>query len=353
MDKLQKSSANYYDILGISVAADIEQIRKRYRILALENHPDKFRMSTEKQKASERFKAIRMAYDVLSNIEKRNQYDICLRTGKEFTNVHNSNDPLEPSLGEILSDIDRYQFPQQARNMSEGLKEFVDKSIIRSESFQEKIIDVLSIKYSEVETSPVASITGEVAEEKFILTNLRFIVARQGRTSFTQGKTMYSQSSYGGYGKLLLDIEKIVLLWDVRRNSKTFDIAFYGTDLPLSGIYFTIAGSFFSFLWIAELYDIEFELQTRFMQNPDVGRKISQGLALLGSSMILLPFVLLPFILPMILKARLYKYVSSFWWEVASLFMIPLVIHMFYSRKYKQQADISEFIHKWLPTPPK
>ena len=63
---------DYYKILGIEKGADAAQIKKAYRKLALKYHPDK----TKGDKALEdKFKKISEAYAVLSDPEKKKQYD--------------------------------------------------------------------------------------------------------------------------------------------------------------------------------------------------------------------------------------------------------------------------------------
>lgn len=62
---------DYYDILGVSKSASLDEIKKAYRKLALEWHPDR----NKKPEASEKFKEINEAYAVLSNSEKRSAYD--------------------------------------------------------------------------------------------------------------------------------------------------------------------------------------------------------------------------------------------------------------------------------------
>jgi len=63
---------DYYEILGISKNADDAEIKKAYRKLALKYHPDK---NPDDASAEEKFKEAAEAYEVLSNAEKRGQYD--------------------------------------------------------------------------------------------------------------------------------------------------------------------------------------------------------------------------------------------------------------------------------------
>jgi curved DNA-binding protein len=64
---------DYYQILGVTREATQDEIKKAYRKLALKYHPDKFK--GDKKQAEEKFKQISEAYAVLSNPEKRQQYD--------------------------------------------------------------------------------------------------------------------------------------------------------------------------------------------------------------------------------------------------------------------------------------
>jgi molecular chaperone DnaJ len=65
-------TTDYYDILGVSRGASGEEIKQAYRALAREHHPD---VARDKSKAEHRFKEINEAYEVLSDPQKRAQYD--------------------------------------------------------------------------------------------------------------------------------------------------------------------------------------------------------------------------------------------------------------------------------------
>ena len=64
--------SDYYKLLNLPRDADTEQIKKAYRKLALEYHPDRNRGSKE---AEERFKEVTQAYEVLRDPDKRATYD--------------------------------------------------------------------------------------------------------------------------------------------------------------------------------------------------------------------------------------------------------------------------------------
>jgi len=72
------SSKNLYEVLGVAEDASADAIRKAYRKLALKNHPDK---NPGDEKAEARFKEYTQAYEVLSDDEKRQQYDARLKGG--------------------------------------------------------------------------------------------------------------------------------------------------------------------------------------------------------------------------------------------------------------------------------
>lgn len=82
---------DYYDVLGVSRSASIDEIKKAYRQLAMKYHPDR---NPNNKEAEDKFKEAAEAYEVLSDQDKRARYD---RFGHEglrqqdfggFTNVN-------------------------------------------------------------------------------------------------------------------------------------------------------------------------------------------------------------------------------------------------------------------------
>jgi|SRR6185312_1898009 len=78
------SQKNYYEILGVSQSATLQEIKKAYRKLALKYHPDRPGGGDEA-----RFKEIGEAYEVLSNPTEKQNYETSLKQGIEY-NVPNS-----------------------------------------------------------------------------------------------------------------------------------------------------------------------------------------------------------------------------------------------------------------------
>lgn len=63
---------DYYEVLGVSKGASVDEIKKSYRKLAMKYHPDR---NPDDKAAEEKFKEAAEAYDVLTDDQKRAQYD--------------------------------------------------------------------------------------------------------------------------------------------------------------------------------------------------------------------------------------------------------------------------------------
>ncbi len=91
---------DYYEILGVERNASDEELKKAYRKLARQFHPDTHSGDEQKKTAEEKFKEINEAYAVLSDEEKRRRYDT-------FGHVDGSQgfDGFQGGFGDIFNDI--------------------------------------------------------------------------------------------------------------------------------------------------------------------------------------------------------------------------------------------------------
>jgi DnaJ-class molecular chaperone len=79
----------HYDVLKVSPDASMQEIKRQYRRMVKTWHPDK---TPNDPHASELFKAILEAYRILSNPEKRRQYDEVLQSAAKTNEAPSSND---------------------------------------------------------------------------------------------------------------------------------------------------------------------------------------------------------------------------------------------------------------------
>ena len=97
------SKRDYYEVLGVARGASADDIKRAYRKLALQFHPDKNPGNAE---AEEKFKEAAEAYEVLSSPEKKARYDQFGHAGvggagQGFGNV----DDIFEHFGSIFEDI--------------------------------------------------------------------------------------------------------------------------------------------------------------------------------------------------------------------------------------------------------
>lgn len=97
------SKRDYYEILGVSKNASESEIKKSYRKLALQYHPDK---NPGDSSAEEKFKEAAEAYEVLSDANKRQRYDQFGHQGVNGQAGGFSNaDDIFSAFGDIFGDI--------------------------------------------------------------------------------------------------------------------------------------------------------------------------------------------------------------------------------------------------------
>ena len=136
---------NYYQILGLDKNADENQIKKAYKKLAIKYHPDK---NPNNKEAEEKFKTICEAYSILSDKDKKEQYDRFGKQGmnsnfsyntevnpNEIFNMFFRSDPFDDFEAHIFSNISNNRFRKYNENkidiISNGAKVLI-KDLINS-----------------------------------------------------------------------------------------------------------------------------------------------------------------------------------------------------------------------------
>ena len=93
---------NYYEILEVSPNASQDIIKIAYKNLAKKYHPD----TSNQENAAETMQRINEAYEVLSDPEKRKEYNETLNINDEYENINTNPNPVK-NIKEILSKVAR------------------------------------------------------------------------------------------------------------------------------------------------------------------------------------------------------------------------------------------------------
>jgi molecular chaperone DnaJ len=101
---------NYYEILGVSKDATQDDIKKAYRKLAIQYHPDK------NPEGGEKFKQVAEAYSVIGDDEKRKQYDYQLSNPFSSGNFGGGNPFNDGSIDDIINQMFGGRFSNQQKS---------------------------------------------------------------------------------------------------------------------------------------------------------------------------------------------------------------------------------------------
>jgi molecular chaperone DnaJ len=218
-------SKNYYDILGVSKGSTQEEIKKAYRKLAVQYHPDK---NPDNKEAEEKFKEANEAYEVLSDDIKRKNYDT-YGNPNGFSGGHNPNFSQQEmdDLFERLRKGSFYGFDEQEKGVPKGrsiryVLEMTLEEIYRGAN--------KTIKYKRQDTCD--SCGGNGSKDGKNLANCTNC-GGSGRIMQRQGPFVFDNpcSRCGGYGKIIIDVCTTCGGSGIKMEEVTFDL-----DVPAGAI---------------------------------------------------------------------------------------------------------------------
>ena len=108
MSSHNNGKRNFYDILGVKKDATQEEIKKAYRKLSLQFHPDR---NNNSQESTETYQEINSAYDVLSSETDRSNYDRQV-SGANFFGQGNGHVRMEVNPADIFNFFHKNIFEQ-------------------------------------------------------------------------------------------------------------------------------------------------------------------------------------------------------------------------------------------------
>jgi curved DNA-binding protein CbpA len=148
------ASENAYAVLGLPRDADVAALRKAFRRLALERHPDAV-ADDRKQEATLAFARINEAYGILRDPERRRQYDALLDRGSAPPLGRDLGDASRfQSLAEILGEIRSLGFEgdedELLRRVDPLFRDALRGALIADSSMREHVLELF---HTRVETS--------------------------------------------------------------------------------------------------------------------------------------------------------------------------------------------------------
>ncbi|MFI5120051.1 MAG: DnaJ domain-containing protein [Thermoanaerobaculia bacterium] len=113
---------NYYDVLGVPRDSSESEVREKFRLLARESHPDRFRDVAEKKQAEERFQILTEAMNVLTSPARRKAHDLELEKNRPI-----SQDPAAQARVYLAKGVKAYRegnFPEAITQFDLSVKHY-------------------------------------------------------------------------------------------------------------------------------------------------------------------------------------------------------------------------------------
>ncbi|KTD37438.1 molecular chaperone DnaJ [Legionella moravica] len=126
----------FYEVLGVSETATPEEIRKAYYKLALKNHPDKV-AEDKREEATELFKEINLAHEILSDENNRKAYDNGLIDDKGSKVFYQQNESPEPQQSDEPEQTYESQGAYESEPTYEAAEDYQSEATYEAEDADE------------------------------------------------------------------------------------------------------------------------------------------------------------------------------------------------------------------------
>jgi molecular chaperone DnaJ len=182
-----------YDILGVEENANEKEIKKAYRNLAQQTHPDK---NPDDPEAEEKFKEISAAYEILSDPKKKSEYDQFGSVGGQNFRQYSSGFDIEDILNIFGVDFN-FGFNRQSSGKGQDLKQRIVISFMDAVKGCDK---ELLIEYPR--NCDKCGATGAESNNDIVVCS---VCGGRGQTAYARGAMRYIStcSGCGGSGKII------------------------------------------------------------------------------------------------------------------------------------------------------
>lgn len=195
-------SKNYYDILGVKKDTSIEDIKKAYKKLAVKHHPDK---NQGDKQSEEKFKEINEAYQILSDPNKKSNYDLGGNggfggNGRSYGNADDINAQFERFRQQAQADFNNF-----GRTGRGGIRKGQSIQVIVELTLEEIYHGIKkTIKYKKDKNCDHCSGNGSKEGSHLQMCN---VCGGAGRVVLQHGHFHIENTCHncGGYGKIILE----------------------------------------------------------------------------------------------------------------------------------------------------
>lgn len=203
-------SANPYAVLGVAAGADLADIRRAFRALALRHHPDA-QPADEKEKAARLFARVNQAHEILRDPEKRRRCDELLARGVAVELDRDLGSQGAPSLADIIGAVQSLGLGGDADEVTQSIptalrENLLSTMLIAGPEFRETALDSLDLEFLPDGNGALAKLPqlermflGNCVEAVLVLTELRVMFLTAYKFIEASGGVQIIRTTYRGF----------------------------------------------------------------------------------------------------------------------------------------------------------